>query len=604
MFKIIGFFKKITIFFLIFIWVFIYSPEIPVKIFLVQALEVLDNPGFDGGTAGWTLSTIFYDDSVYYGSDPGSIKIEAGRNQNVSGTATHNNYNYFSSDYKVFLNGFYRVQRAGNGTAELFIEIAEENNPNSWITIYSNEFSGNNLSIDWTAISGAEMGLDVSSYFNADGNYRLRVRIIASGGAAGNSAENIWVDELSLNLIHTILGPGASEPDSVTIGPGYPATDLSFFTLKTEYDSDTMTSAVVELNPANSYENIAEVFITDMDNNNQCDPVINPSSNVINFSNCDLSINDTETNYKIRIKPKSHLDMPSPPGSSYNITGVLSSFVSTNPQSGEDSGSAVVTIDNLSPNNASNTSGEAQNRAVTLNWTSSSGENSTTTILRWEGDTPGEEKPVEGLSYNPGDIIGDAIVACLVANQASESELSRTDGLNGSSPDCSTEALINGDSYSYRIFQSDEFNNYSTGLTFSNSPFTPIMEGIHISLNTDGNINFGVMPLGKSQDNIASPEVILVEGDPVNLDIKSTNFVYNAETWYLGEDISNNVVKWEFSLDSNNWTIFSEDNVNYVFDTNVPSEETRNIYLRITTPVDSATNGPYGSVVTLMASAP
>ncbi len=420
-----------------------------------------------------------------------------------------------------------------------------------------------------------------------------------NGGGTGGNGRVV----LTYEACFTEIGPGDSEPSSQTIGPGHDIVDLANFTLKTTVGSDTMTAAVVTLSPAGAYENVAEVAITNTSNTNQCTSATNLTSNTVTFSSCDLAIDTTETTYKIRIKPKSHADMPPPPGASYATTGLLTGITSTYSGSGSDSGSGTITIDNLSPNNATDTSGTADDRAVTLNWTTVSGENSTTTILRWAASTAGSEVPTEGATYSAGDTISDATVACVFTNQASATSLSKIDGNDGDTG-CTTSPLTNGQAYSYKIFQSDQFGNYNTGLVFTGSPFTPVLSGVHISLDTDGNVDFGAMPLDTTKTNSSSPEVISIDSGPADLSIKSTNFSHDSNTWALGSAVDDYVVKWEFSKDNSNWSTFLVADTNYSFDTNVNTDDTRNLYLRINTPTDSDSDGPYGATVTIMASSP
>lgn len=604
--------RYFIVFLIIFGWLFSSWPQLfsyltfPPKIYDAQAVETLSNGAFTGGTTGWTLATMTYDATTYYGVNAGSINTYATRRANVSGTATYNTYTSVQNNHKVFLDGVWRNDHAGNGNITFFIEIAEQNNPDTWTTIWTSGAIRASTAWNWISSSGINpgtTGLDVSSYFGT-GSYRLRARIQANGGAAARSSESGWLDNISLNLVNTVIGPGASEPSSQTIGPGHALTDLANFTLKTDYPTitDTVTAAVVTLNPAGAYENIAEVAITNTSNVNQCTSVVNPSSNTVTFSSCNISVNDAEATYKIRIQPKSHANMPVPNGAIYATTGLLTGITATNLVSGSDSGSATITVDNLSPANATNTSGTAGDRAVTLNWTTSPGESSTSTILRWVSSSAGAEAPTEGAAYSAGDIIGNATVACVFTNQAAETLLSKTDGLNGD-VGCTTTGLTNGQAYSYKIFQQDAYGNYNTGLIFTGSPFTPV-GGVQISLDTTGVIDFGAMPLESIKNNSASPEVIRVDSGPADLLVKSTNFTHDANTWTLGSAINDHVVKWEYSLDGNSWSPFLLADNNYSFDVNVATDATRNLHLRINTPTGSVSNGPYGATVTILATTP
>lgn len=276
----------------------------------------------------------------------------------------------------------------------------------------------------------------------------------------------------------TTLTNGASEPSSVTIAPGAGITDLDNFTLYTSADTDTVTAAVVTLGPANAYNNIHQVDITNTSNVAQCTAVTSLSSNIVSFpaSTCNISVTTTDTTYKVRITPKAHGDMPAVPGASYVTTGTVTGFTSTNTQSGSDSGSAEITVDNLSPNGADPTSGSAGNAQVTLNWTTSNSSDFNTTsgsvIYRWAADSAGSEVPDEGSTPSIGSTNETATAACVVSSAAS-TPLSKIDG-SGGSAECTTAALTNGQAYSYKVFQKDNNGNYDASVTFTSSPFTPI----------------------------------------------------------------------------------------------------------------------------------
>lgn len=140
-----------------------------------------------------------------------------------------------------------------------------------------------------------------------------------------------------------------------------------------------------------------------------------------------------------------------------------------------------------------------------------------------------------------------------------------------------------------------EANCTSCGCTWTQPP-------ISISLDTDGVIDFGAIPLESTKS--AGPEVVRVDSGPADLLVKSTNFTHDANTWTLGGAIDTYVVKWEYSLDSSTWSTFLVADDDYSFDSNVATDATRNLYLRINTPTDSVSNGPYGATVTILAVTP
>ena len=282
---------------------------------------------------------------------------------------------------------------------------------------------------------------------------------------------------LALKPQNTTTLADGTNPGNASLGPGGATTDLDAFTLATDNSTDTVNSLTATLSPAGSYNNIDHVDLTDNANTIKCS-VSSLASDTLNFSTCGLSITTSATTFKLRVTPKSHANMPAPSlGQSYDTTGTITSWTSVNgnTQAGSDAGSAIVTIDNLSPNAATSVSGSAGNTYVTLNWTSSSSTDFDTTngsvILRWTGGSAGSEVPAEGnSSYVAGNSIAPtATVACVISS-ATSTALSKIDGTGGSAG-CLTTALTNGQAYTYKVFQRDINGNYDTGTLIGS--FTP-----------------------------------------------------------------------------------------------------------------------------------
>ena len=126
---------------------------------------------------------------------------------------------------------------------------------------------------------------------------------------------------------------------------------------------------------------------------------------------------------------------------------------------------------------------------------------------------------------------------------------------------------------------------------------------VSISIS-DGVINYGYMELNASSTNASDVQVIAVGTGPANLHIKSTNFTEGTHTWALGSANGADQVKFEFSKDNSNYSTFSAADVLYSFDSNVPASETRNLYLRLTTPLTTLSYNQFDAVITVVASAP
>ena len=256
----------------------------------------------------------------------------------------------------------------------------------------------------------------------------------------------------------TTLGDG-SDPSNAAVAPGAAATDLDAFTLQTNTGADTVTAATVTLS-AGSSGGLSLVAITnDAGSVTYCSQA-DPPSDSVSLSSCGIPVTTSLTQFKIRITPKIHADMPVPPGSDYSVTGTITSFTSTNSQSGADADSATVTIDNASPANVTGASGTAGDSQVSLSWTNPADSDFHSAVVLRRAGAATSDAPAEGAVYVVGNAVGSSIVACVVASPSSG---------------CADTGLTNGTEYHYRIFARDNNVNYSdTGAVPTGSPFTPV----------------------------------------------------------------------------------------------------------------------------------
>jgi len=388
--------------------------------------------------------------------------------------------------------GFVLLQNDGT----LAEQLVDDGSPGS----NSVRFAGINSGLASVPAAGANSTVVVGI------DYGARVVQVVRETTAGQGARSVGFssatsdDRAAVHLavaeITTILGNGASEPSNVTIGPGDSATDLDNFTLKTNTGTDTVTGAVVTLGPANAYNNIYQVDITDTSNVAKCTAVTSPSSNTITFSSCSISVTTTETTYKVRITPKTHANMPPVPGASYATTGTVTAITCTNTTSLGDTGSATVTVDNESPANATATSGSAGNAQVTLNWTTSASTDiSRSVMLRWTGGSAGTEVPAEGTDYVNGNTIIGGATATVVCVRTGETVSTPVSGVDGAGTGgCSAVALTNGQAYTYKIFQKDSNGNYDVGVLIGT--FTPQAASTLTFSISANSIGFGTLNTG------------------------------------------------------------------------------------------------------------
>lgn len=283
----------------------------------------------------------------------------------------------------------------------------------------------------------------------------------ATAGATGDTTATVTS---SINAFLTIaLRPGSialgdgTDPGNAAIGPGGAATMADAFTFATAAGTNVVSAVVVGL-AAGTAGGLSLVEITSDAGATVYGSVVNPATDTpsITLSTNTLTATTTTTQYKIRVTPRSHANMPVPPGSAYPVTAKINSWTSTYTQSGSDSAGTTVTIDNLSPANVTASSCTAGTEAVTLSWTNPA-DSDFNSVVALRDTAAVADTPVEGTTYTVGNTIGSSTVACAT----------------GASP-CTDTGLTGGTAYHYRLFARDSNGNYSaTGVFPSGSPCTP-----------------------------------------------------------------------------------------------------------------------------------
>ncbi|MBI5513367.1 MAG: hypothetical protein HY909_06330, partial [Deltaproteobacteria bacterium] len=186
----------------------------------------------------------------------------------------------------------------------------------------------------------------------------------------------------------------SAEAGSATLAPGAALTDLDAFSLVTSTGTDTVTAATVTLAPAGAFNNIATVALTS-DNGATTYGSVAPTSNAVGFTGLSIPVTTTAVQFKVRVQPKAHGTMPAVPGASYATTGTVTAITGTNAPVYNDSGSGTLTIDNLSPGNATwgtVTPGDTQ---VVLNWSNPADADFSQVVILRSGATI-SDVPVEG----------------------------------------------------------------------------------------------------------------------------------------------------------------------------------------------------------------
>ena len=259
---------------------------------------------------------------------------------------------------------------------------------------------------------------------------------------------------------NTTLANGTN-PSNSTIAPSSVITDLDSFLVSTDSGTDSVTALTVTL--ANgTYEGLSDIRITSDDGSTTYfSAVANPSANAVNFSGgTPIPVTTTPTQFKVRITPKTHANMAAVPGTSFTTTGTVTAFTSTNTQAGSDSGSATITVDNLSPANVTSSSGTAGDAQVALTWTNPV-DSDFSNVLVLRNTSAVSDVPTEGSSPTVGATIGTSTARYI---------------LNGTS--FTDTGLTNNTTYHYKIFTKDSNGNYSqTGVVPTGSPYIPVELG-------------------------------------------------------------------------------------------------------------------------------
>lgn len=284
-----------------------------------------------------------------------------------------------------------------------------------------------------------------------------------SGGPDAIHFDYLWiVVTYTPPVAGTTTIADGTDPSNSSIAPGASATDLDAFTLQTNTGTDTVTAATVTLSASVS-GGLSLVAITNSAGTTIYCSQSNPVSSTVSLTSCGIPVTTTLTTFKIRVTPKSHANMPAPPGSTYSVTGTITAFTSTNSQSGTDTDSATVTIDNASPANVTSASGSAGDAQVSLSWTNPADSDFHSSIVLRRAGTATSDTPTEGTTYIVGNAIGSSTVACVVSSPTAN---------------CTDTGLSNGTAYHYRIYARDSNLNYSaTGVVPTGSPFTPAVSG-------------------------------------------------------------------------------------------------------------------------------
>ncbi len=316
------------------------------------------------------------------------------------------------------------------------------------------------LAADGTATTTENGSFSTGAFTDATASLSCNTTYYTRAYATNSAGTNYGAISSSLTTsgCSNVLGDGTDGSNS-SIGPGGATTEIDRFTFVTSNGTDTVTGLTVTMDGnSDAYTNIATVAVQTTGGVTKCSAT--PSSNTVLLTSCGITVTTSLTEYKIMITPKTHANMPAVPGASYATTATVTSVTSTNPNTGADSDSATVTIDNQSPSGAvlaNVTPGTSQNSIFWNNPIDSDFQS--TLVLRATSTI--SVSPFEGSTYATSTTIGASVVVCV-----------------GNINTCIDTGLTNGTAYYYKIFTRDSNGNFSAiGVEPSGSPATPISSG-------------------------------------------------------------------------------------------------------------------------------
>jgi len=392
-----------------------------------------DNPVMDGtakalsvtvaGGGTITMSNVWY--AVYSGVDQSATPIETVQNYN-------NNANGTTSAFATALTVNANEQAVLVCGASRATAAVTWNAPANWTKANNQPTGTTGLGFVATRTIPATNSTDTAS-------------------STGITSSRVSMTGMSMKPAITTLATGA-DPAATTIAPGAAATDVNTFTLVTGSAGTTeaVTSVTVNLSTNSGIGRLAITNSTNTELGFTTTPVT--GSNTITVSG--LNVTGTVATFKVRVTPLPHSAMPAVPGASYAITAPVTAWAGGNIHAGSDTNATALTIDNLSPGNATSFTGTPGNNTVNLTWgLPADADYSQVLVLR--NTAAISDTPAEGATYGVGSTIGTSVVR-LASNATS---------LNDST-------AVNGTTYYYKIFAVDTRGNYSAGV--SAGPYTPV----------------------------------------------------------------------------------------------------------------------------------
>jgi len=323
-------------------------------------------------------------------------------------------------------------------------------------------------------VNGALDTSGTSSVNDVNNSEKLRIGELVNGktdevwiSTVTRSADWISAKYLSMTCqftaipTFTILGDG-TDPGNSTVAPGSSNNYLDQFTFATDASTDSVTALTVT--SANTSAIASMQIWNDGMTTQYFSTVSSPVGNDWNFSGgTPIPISTTTASFRVIFTAKDH----SLTEGTYAVTGTVTSYTCTNSQSGADTDSATITVDNSPPGDATWGIITPGNTQIELNWTNPGDSDFNKVLILRKVDSEVTDSPTEGTEYNVNDNIGGSTVRYV-----------------GSGTNSTDTGLTNGTSYYYKIFAYDTYINYAAGV--STGPHVPVGAGGPITTTGSG----------------------------------------------------------------------------------------------------------------------
>lgn len=297
------------------------------------------------------------------------------------------------------------------------------------------------------AASSAVSGVDGAGTGGCNGtaltNSQAYTYKIFQKDSNGNYDAGTTMGTFTPTLTTTTLGNG-TDPSNTSLAPGGSATMADAFTLVTSTGTDSITAAVVGLASGTS-GGLSLVEITNDAGTVVYGSTSNPASDTPSISLSSLTATTVSTQYKIRVTPKSHTNMPVPPGSTYLVTAKINSWTGTNAQAGSDTAGTTVTIDNTSPAGTTGASATGSDTQIQVSWTNPADSDFQKVIIYCKTASI-TEVPTEGTDPSTDGSTCDGTARVKYS---------------GSTSPQSFTGLTNGTTYYFRIYARDTNGNFT-----------------------------------------------------------------------------------------------------------------------------------------------